>query len=335
MRSFSWVDVFQGRLPCALAGAFKLQSFGDGPRILASHVAGSGSLAATSCVVLAEADADGKRIREVCRAEYQGFGVNRPPNILVNAKGDKFVAAVDGLCTAFRVDDTGMHQLWKVQKIQSNSSVPCLLHPELDLIWTGQSVLDFSTGREKVKLNLKGFKGISTSSYKNDVIWVGTDRVLEVGYWGKSGNDEGTTSNSAQEKVLVLWDTTSGEACVSVPAPRAAALCVSPDGTLIAEAGEDKRVRIRDAKTLAVLQEFRVHDGAVSDVAWHPTLPRLVTLSWEDYSARIWDLKECRMLEEFTGLRTQGKMTISPNGRLLMLTEKKTVVFEPKSFDAQ
>jgi hypothetical protein len=41
------------------------------------------------------------------------------------------------------------------------------------------------------------------------------------------------------------------------------------------------------------------------------------------------------MLEEFTGLRTQGKMTISPNGRLLMLTEKKTVVFEPKSFDAQ
>ncbi|MEI7776423.1 MAG: hypothetical protein WCK17_16795, partial [Verrucomicrobiota bacterium] len=80
---------------------------------------------------------------------------------------------------------------------------------------------------------------------------------------------------------------------------------------------------------------FRVHDNAVSDVAWHPTLPMLATQSWEDHSVRVWNLKDYRMLEEFTGLQAQGRMTISPNGRRLLVTEKKTVVFEPKSFDAQ
>jgi hypothetical protein len=34
-------------------------------------------------------------------------------------------------------------------------------------------------------------------------------------------------------------------------------------------------------------------------------------------------------------LQEQGRMTISPNGRRLLVTEKKTVVFEPKSFEAQ
>jgi WD40 repeat protein len=318
-----------------LSGAYQVRSFGDAPRILAGHVLGSGSLDAKSCVVLAEADTDVKRTREVCRAEYQGFGWNRSPMLSVNAYGDRFVAFIDGSATAFRVDGSGMHQLWKVQRIQSNGSLPCLLHPTLDLIWTGQSVLDFSTGREKVSLKLNGFKGISTSFNKNDVIWVGADRVLQVGYWGKSEKDEGATSSPALEKSLVLWDVNSGEACLTVPAPRASALCVSPDGTMVAEAGEDKRVRIRDAKTLSVLQEFRVHDNAVSDVAWHPTLPMLATQSWEDHSVRVWNLKDYRMLEEFTGLQEQGRMTISPNGRRLLVTEKKTVVFEPKSFDAQ
>jgi len=322
-------------LDSPIQGAYKVRSFGDAPMILASHFAGSGSLAATSCLVLGEADTDGMRIREVCRAEYQGFGVNRPPNIFANAKGDQFLAAIDGLATAFRVDDTGMHQLWKVQRIQQNGGHSCSLHPTLNLFWTGETVMDFSTGREKVRLKLNGFNGIGSGSSKNEVVWVGADRVLQGGYWGKSENDEGATSSLALEKSLVLWDVNSGEACLTVPAPRIAALCVSPDGTLIAEAGEDKRVRIRDAKTLSVLQEFRVHDNAVSDVAWHPTLPMLATQSWEDHSVRVWNLKDYRMLEEFTGLQDQGRMTISPNGRLLMLTEKKTVVFEPKSFDAQ
>lgn len=301
--------------------------------LLASHVTGSGSLAATSSVVLAEADPDGKRIREVCRLEYQGFGANRSPNILPNAKGDRFVTAIDGLATAFRVDGAGIHQLWKVQKIQQNGALSCLLHPTLDLIWTGESVLDFATGREKVRLKLNGFQGIGNGPNKNDVIWVGPDRVLQGGYWGKSDNDEDAAVNPVLDKALVLWDVNSGEACVSAPAPKFSALCASPDGKLIAEAGEDKRVRIREVKTLAVLQEFRVHDNAVSDVVWHPTLPVLATHSWEDRSVRVWNLKDYRMLEEFTGLQFQGKMTISPNGRRLLVTDKKTVVFEPKAFD--
>ena len=106
---------------------------------------------------------------------------------------------------------------------------------------------------------------------------------------------------------------------------------------MIAEAGQDKRVRIRDARTLKILQEFRVQDSAVSDVAWHPTLPLLVTYSWEDKKIRVWNLKNYRMVEEFTrGSATgDGRMVISPDGRHLIVSSKSMQVYEPKTFVAK
>ena len=94
-------------------------------------------------------------------------------------------------------------------------------------------------------------------------------------------------------------------------------------------------MRIRDARTLAVMQEFRVHDSAVSDVAWHPTLPMLVTYSWDDKKIRIWDLTNYRMLEEFRCYDEKGRMSISPNGKRLIVSYRKTFVFEPKSFEGR
>ncbi|MDF1816817.1 MAG: hypothetical protein P1V20_31735 [Verrucomicrobiales bacterium] len=47
-------------------------------------------------------------------------------------------------------------------------------------------------------------------------------------------------------------------------------LAVAADGTLFAEAGVDKKVRIRDTVTLKVLREFPVHDGPITALAWHP-----------------------------------------------------------------
>ena len=327
------VWTLQPSVPLAVANApsnwaAEVQGFGNDPKILAST---TNQNPLTSCVVLSELAADGKSVREISRCEFEGFGDRRRPDIRADPQGRRFVAWIDGKATGFRIDESGIHQLWKVKGVGGS----VVLHPTLDLLWTGLSLIDFATGQEKQKIKSNGFRKGSFRTNKNDGIWIGPDRVLQIGYWGTAVSDSDENPEAGLNKSLVLWDATTGESCHSVLAPKAAALCVSPNGAMFAEAGDDKRVRIRDARTLAVIQEFRVHDSAVSDVAWHPTLPMLVTYSWDDKKIRIWDLTNYRMVEEFRCYDEKGRMSISPNGKRLIVSYRKTFVFEPKSFEGR
>jgi WD40 repeat protein len=81
------------------------------------------------------------------------------------------------------------------------------------------------------------------------------------------------------------------------------------------------RVRIRNAETLEVEKEFRAHDGPLTDVAWHPTLPILATAA-EDLNVRFWDLESGLQLGELHGIASQPeqrpeRLVISPDGLLL------------------
>jgi WD40 repeat protein len=124
-----------------------------------------------------------------------------------------------------------------------------------------------------------------------------------------------------------------------VSAQHAEWIAVSPDGLHLAEAGADKRVRIRSSRTLEVEREFRAHETALMGIGWHPTLPLLVTLG-RDGSFRVWNVNNFEKLEEFDSEPTfspQHKklvyIGVTPDGRELNLHRMgKILVFKPKSF---
>lgn len=119
------------------------------------------------------------------------------------------------------------------------------------------------------------------------------------------------------EEWLVRWDADSGRLLQSIPsAAPIDQLAVAPDGLRFAEAGTDKQVRIRDTRTLAVLQSFRVHDGAVTGLAWHPSRPVIATAA-TDLTVRLWDLNTARMLREWCPSVEPGKLSFSASGKYL------------------
>ena len=128
----------------------------------------------------------------------------------------------------------------------------------------------------------------------------------------------------------MLWNTSTGEAVSSEPSPLGNCLSVSSDGTLIAEGCKDRRVRFRNAKTLAVEGEFLVHDSAVLGVDWHPSGLILATMG--DSEIRLWDVKTGRLLEEIRHKWLEWHLGSAPvrflaEGRRLIVGDS---VFEPK-----
>ena len=101
------------------------------------------------------------------------------------------------------------------------------------------------------------------------------------------------------------------------------------------EAGADKKVRIRDATTLAVQQEFRAHDGPITALAWHPGKPVLATAS-ADLSIRLWNLDTGKRIEELRGpLGVPNALSFSPGGQRLACSARDdaTRVWEPQSLN--
>ena len=107
-------------------------------------------------------------------------------------------------------------------------------------------------------------------------------------------------------------------------------MCAEPDGRRFAEGGIALNVRIRDAEggrahnvrirdgaTLAVLREFRAHNGPITALAWHPTRPILATAG-ADFVIRLWNLEDGARLEELNGpLGTPSRLSFSPGGTRL------------------
>lgn len=146
--------------------------------------------------------------------------------------------------------------------------------------------------------------------------WIGSDRIVAIGTRNSRG------SASAEEHVFV-WDAATGKVLGDVRNSAVAdVLAVAPDGRTFAEAGENKRVRIRDAETLEVLREFRAHDGAITALAYHPTQPVLATGS-TDLTVRLWSLEDLRLIEEARPSTTDPtKLSFSPRGTRLASTDR-------------
>ena len=188
-------------------------------------------------------------------------------------------------------------------------------------------VLDSSTGKQLVSLDGKDVKMFW------DLGWLsGGKQLLGLGTAKANRGEPGS------EERIVLFDATTGQ-IVQTTTHRTAmdVLAVAPDGRRFAEAGADKMVRIRDAATLAVLQEFRVHDGSITALAWHPTKPIVATAS-TDLSVKLWNIETGRLLEELRGMLSAPEtLTFSPSGRRLGAAgdANPTRIWEPPSLNDQ
>ena len=197
-----------------------------------------------------------------------------------------------------------------------------LVHPEADLLWTGDSVVEFSTGRELRQINRGQLKYYGTGR-QSRVSWLGATHVVEECPLLPEGEED---SERYESNRIVLWNTESGEPVANELSPHGVCLSVSADGSKLAEGGSDTRVRFRNVKTLAVESEFRAHDASVKSIDFHPVLPILATMSGTE--VRLWDLKDGRMLEEIR-LDFRGEtIRFVADGRQMQVNG---TLFKPKS----
>ncbi|MCF7786206.1 MAG: protein kinase [Prosthecobacter sp.] len=143
--------------------------------------------------------------------------------------------------------------------------------------------------------------------------WVGTSSHIIALLVAKNSR-----SLPGSEDRLLLFDAISGE-CLHTTLSSSVinAIAVSPDGTLFAEGGADRMVRLRNTKTFAVTQELRVHDSPIMALAFHPTLHILATAS-DDLTIKLWNLADGKLLEELSGpVGPPRQLAFSLKGRRL------------------
>jgi WD40 repeat protein len=103
-------------------------------------------------------------------------------------------------------------------------------------------------------------------------------------------------------------------------------LAVSADQTLLAAAGADSSIHFLDPKTLEEKPALRAHEGEISALAFHPSLPILGSAS-SDGSIKLWNYQTRRMLDHFIGLNgVPVALAFSPNGALLFAEAQETTM---------
>jgi WD40 repeat protein len=157
--------------------------------------------------------------------------------------------------------------------------------------------------------------------------WHGSDPTELIGIF----NRHGRRGMPRAQEWIVAWDTTTGK---RIAAQRSSTplncLASEPGGDRLVEAGDDKMVRLRDAKTLGLIRAFRAHDGAINAIAWNPHSPMIATGS-ADRTVRLWDVETGRLIEELhLSLREPEALYFSPSGNRLACTipGEKTLIWD-------
>jgi serine/threonine protein kinase/WD40 repeat protein len=203
------------------------------------------------------------------------------------------------------------------------------LNPRGNRIWLGNAILDANSGQLIHTVDRTGLSSVPEKT--RSPRWTDNSHVLEISMTAETAPK---SSQTEQERAIVLWDVESGTRTATIRAPAARAISPSPDGSRFAEGGSDRRVRIRDGNTLEILREFRVHDGQVSAVAWHPHRPLLATAS-DDRTVRIWDLQTEKKVEEIAVFeKLPDRLYWDPQGKRLSVISRERLgeisIFRPQ-----
>lgn len=169
-------------------------------------------------------------------------------------------------------------------------------------------IYDTATGQQLHRCDAASFATI------DDLLWIGPDRILGAG-------THGVRSQPDSDERLVLWDAATGQPIRELPGlPAMHCLALAPGQRRFAAAGPDKTVYLRDAQTLALLHQFRAHDGAVTALAFHPAKPILATGS-ADLTIRLWNLGDGSLIEELRSAKQPRSLRFCPGGQRLLSSD--------------
>jgi WD40 repeat protein len=199
----------------------------------------------------------------------------------------------------------------------------CLISPDGRHVFGGHGILEARTGKEVVRMDRTNVGGHYES------FWAPRHRIVELVHLGLDGEGGGEESSA---KGLILWNGDDGRRLAAVSAHYARSLAISPDGQRFLEGGSDGKVRIRSVDTLEVEQEFRVENGPVVRVAWHPSLPLFVTKS--DARGRVWDMSGVKQWESGRDLARDGVMFSGDGKMLLFYSATGVTTYAPEPFSS-
>ncbi|MEI6715114.1 MAG: protein kinase [Verrucomicrobiota bacterium] len=205
------------------------------------------------------------------------------------------------------------------------------LSPQAKKLWLGYAFCDLQTGK---LVSLDSLRTSPNRTNSNGHAWVGEDRFAEL---VSIKNPVGTIESEVFRLGIALWNVDTQKMEVFSQSPAANCIGVSPDGNRIAEGGSDFRIRIRDARTLEVDREFRVHDAEVVGALWHPRLPLLVTMG-ADHTVKVWDSNTFQLVETIrTGAALPIQLCLSSDGVAFAVRYSNSAVdvWEPASFSGK
>ena len=279
----------------------------------------------------------------VCQVKDSGIEVKQHVDDLILSKNTRsnFSASRNGSVIAM-VAMKGEEALLRTYRVGADGAVTVHSAPHpgyyksVKISPDGEKIITFSGVRDTLSgntLQKHDRTGIGMLTYADQFKWCWLDNIHAVEI---ALARDPTSGDSNTDRSLVLWSAESPTPLISVPAPSATALAASPDGSWLAEGGKDGKVRLRDPKTLVPKQILRVHDGPVSDLAWHPTLPFLATAA-EDSKVRIWNVATGQLVEEFGFFsRPPQRLDWSPDGyQLAVLHSSARCFLRPASCQAQ
>ena len=112
--------------------------------------------------------------------------------------------------------------------------------------------------------------------------------------------------------------------------PDVSSLVYSPDGTFLASAGDDAKIRLWDAQTLKQIEALETDGGSVSSIAFRPDGETLASLNggdaetgWRkggDMALRLWDLETREKIAAIQQHNAKVESAaLSPDGTLLAI----------------
>ena len=126
---------------------------------------------------------------------------------------------------------------------------------------------------------------------------------------------------SRLDKVEIL-DLTSGQLLLTNQLRKGGdgvtSICYSPDGKLIATAGDDRTVRVWDATSWRERLVLKGHRTSVNCISFSPDGSRIASASMFDYEAKVWDATSGQELLMLKGERHRSYIDIvcfSPDGK--------------------